>query len=712
MKHLSLALLMALLCGLVPVCAQIPANGFHISSATTIRSQTALAPLADYLSEYINAERTFTSIPNNGEIVLSTDDALATEGFRLDISPQRISICGGSYGGVFNGIQALFRLLPPEIYAKNCTLPVTVADTLLSDAPKYAYRGMMLDVCRTWMDAEAVKRYLDLLAYHNINKLHLHLTDDEGWRIEIKSHPELTEIGGFRGGDSPIKAVYGKWDQKYGGYYTQAQMREMIDYAAVRNIEIIPEIDLPGHSRNIGSVLPEIRCNFPPDTASTHGYDFRSAWCVAREANYTLLKEILDELCALFPSKYIHVGGDEVEMTQWESCPDCRELIKRKGMTDTHQLQELFMVRMSEILAANGKLPGVWNEAIETGKLSHETLVYGWENVKACLDATTKGYPTVVMPGQYFYFDMRQTPTEDGHDWAAIFDAKKVFGFDPSAQGFTPEQQRNIVGFEGTFFSEAYISHEPEKPDYLDYMCFPRICALGRIAWSGNAQGWDTYYKELVSEHYDRMASMGIRFRLFPPTVSYKEGTFTATTDDNSEIYYLIGDAPEEHRYTKPIKALKPHLYRFFTRYKTAHSPFVADKSYYQTLTPIVTLTTSMGESKQLPYANAATYKGMTRTQRTCGLQDWIVYTFAQPVKCREMVLQTGNRQLPRAIFTTGYAEISYDGLSYERAGELVKGSITLYPERPIKSVRLVSTCTDNGLPYVSIQPPRIKPVL
>lgn len=719
MKLRYLASILGALCSLLHAHAQpLPARQttlpgtYRISAGTQLSYETPLAPLAGYLREYINVGKASDSMSADDAIVLTTDPTLGREAYTLAVKPQRIEITGGDYGGVFNGIQALLRLLPPEVYAKACPLPVEVACTRIDDAPRFAYRGMMLDVARTWIGVDGVKRYIDLLSYHGINKLHLHLSDDEGWRIEIRSHPELTEIGGFRGGDSPVRPVYGKWDEKYGGFYTQDEMRGLIRYAAVRNIEIIPEIDLPGHSRNIASVHPEIRCNYPPDTLSTNGYDYRSAWCVAREENYALLADILGELCALFPSKYIHVGGDEVDMTQWKRCPDCQALMRQRGMADPHQLEDLFMQRMAAILSANGKRPAVWNEAVTTGDLAHDSRVYSWQSVKACLDATAKGYETVVMPGEYFYFDMRQTPHEDGHDWAAVFDAKKVFGFDFTDKGFSPEQMRNVVGLQAAFFSEAYVSHEPEKPDYLDYMCFPRICALARIAWRGNGEGWDAYYKGLVEKHYDRMAAMGIRFRLFPPKVSYKEGAFTVTADDGSEIYYTEGDTPEEHRYTCPVKTGKPHLYRFFTRYKTGRSPYVADKSYYRTLAPAVAITTSMGESRQFPLANAAGYKGLSRTARACRQQDWVLYTFEQPVKCREMYLQTGNRQLPKTIITTGYAEVSYDGATYERAGDLEKGSITLKPGRAVKAVRIVSTCDDNGTPYVTIQPPQIKPVL
>jgi len=684
-------------------------------------------PLTEYLREYGGTDSAGNLLPAGSAISLTLDPALEGEAYGLSVQPERIRITGGGYGGVFYGIQALLRLMPPEVYAGACKLSVEVACTRIEDAPRFAYRGMMLDVARTWIGLPEVKRYINLLSYHNINKLHLHLSDDEGWRIEIKSHPELTQIGGFRGGDSPVRPVYGKWDEKYGGYYTQEQMRELIGYAAVRNIEIIPEIDLPGHSRNIASVHPEIRCNYPPDTVSTNGYDYRSAFCVAREENYVLLKEIMDELCALFPSEYIHIGGDEVDMTQWKRCPDCQALMKKQGMTDPHRLEDLFLERVTAMLVANGKRPGVWNEAVKTGEFTRECRVYGWESIKACLEATGKGYRTVVMPGEYFYFDMRQSPHEDGHNWAAIFDARKVFGFDLNTKGFGEEQMRNVIGLQAAFFSELYVSHEPEKPDYLDYMLFPRICALSHIAWGNNNSGdWDAYYKELVAKHYDRMAAMGIRFRLFPPKVSYKNGIFTVTADDGSEIYYLEGDATdawipspglmpgstEEHRYTGPVTTAKPHLYRFYTRYKTARSPYVADKSYYRTIAPAVTITSSMSESAQFPYANASAYKSLARTQRACRVRDWILYTFEQPVRCREMYLQTGHQHLPKTIVTSGYAEVSYDGVKFEHAGDLEMGSIMLRPARAVKAVRIVSTAPDNGTPFVTIQPPQIKPVL
>lgn len=684
---------------------------FEFGPATAVTADEALLPLARYAAEYLGC-MTDPVRTGAGAVALTLDPGEPSEEYLLEIEPDHIRIGATTPGGVFNGLQALFRLLPPEIYARRGIPEGTaLACGILTDKPAFGYRGMMLDVARTWMEVPSLKRFIDLLSYHNINKLHLHLADDEGWRIEIKSHPELAEVGGFRGGDSPVVPVYGKWSEKYGGYYTQEQMRELIGYAALRNIEIIPEIDLPGHSRCIGSVHPEIRCSYPPDTAATAGTDYRSAWCVAREENYALLDDILGEICELFPSPYIHIGGDEVEVSQWEKCPDCRALMKRLAIADPHRLQDRFMERLSGMLAARGKRPAVWNEAAASGAFTRKSRVHGWESVDACLKAASQGYPTVVMPSECFYFDMRQTPREEGHSWASVFDARKTYGFDLRARGFTDRHLRHVEGFEAAFWSEIYVSHEPEKPDYIDYMCFPRLCALSRLAWSGNAEGWESYCHELISEHYDRLAAMGVGFRLFPPQLHYSNGLFTATTDDNSEIFYTMDGGRPKH-YTGPLRAVRPHRYRFFTRYKTGRSPAVAHDSYYRVIAPALTISSSMAESPRAPFSRAAAYKSPSRTRRTCRRGDWLLYTFEQPVACREIYLQTGHKQLPKTQITAGYAEVSYNGRDFKRIGKLENGSITLRPDRKIKAVRLVSTCHGNGTPYVTVQPPQIKPVL
>lgn len=668
-----------------------------------------LESLAEYITEYIPLrlidDRTWTA---GQSLRLLVDEALGEEAYRLEVTPQGVRITGGDYGGVFNGLQTLLQLLPPEVYTKHATLPMTVPACRIVDEPRFHYRGMMLDVARTWMDAERVKRHIDLMSHLKINKLHLHLSDDEGWRLEIKSHPELTEIGAWRGGDSPVWPVYGKWDEKYGGFYTQEQMRDMIRYAEVRNVEIIPEFDLPAHSRNIARVHPEILCNYTPDLEVTTGYDYRSVWCAAREENYRLLADILGEVAGLFPSEYIHIGGDEVDMTQWSRCPDCQALKSRERLADGHAIEQYFLGRVNRILEANGKRAAVWNEAIRGGALPRNIRVHGWEDVDACLEATAQGYRTIVMPGAYFYFDMRQSPHEDGHDWAAIFDVSKTYSFDFEKCGFSPAQEANVMGVEGAFWSEAYVSHEPEKPDYLDYMTFPRICALAEIGWSDGVREWPEFYRRL-KDYYSAMGAQGIHFRLMPPRVSYRNGMLSASVEDGSRLTYTE-EGFEEKPYTEPIRTQHPERFLFRSRYQSGRSPEVGAPAYYRTLRPAVKISTSMGESKEFPYVRAEEYRGIARTARSCREGDWIRYDFAEPLTCREIAVRTGNLQLPRFIFTTGYVELSADGETFERVGELVKGGWMLrHPESPIRAIRIVSTCEGNGCPYVTVQSPVVK---
>ena len=681
---------------------------FRLMPSHTIAvSSSTLAPLANYLAKHLNVE-----VGAKGEVVLKIDTALKSEEYRLSVATDRVEIAGGDYGGVFNGVATLMQLLPADVYSE-LTLPATIGCCRIEDKPCYAYRGFMLDVCRTWITKEAIMEYVDLLAYHKINKLRLHLTDDEAWRLEIKSHPELAEIGGFRGGDSPIWPRYGKWIEKWGGYYTQADMREIIAYAKVRNIEVIPEIDLPGHSLAMATMHPEILCNYSPNLDDTFGYDTRSAFCAAKEDNYTLLRDIIREVCQLFDTKYIHIGGDEVETSQWKRCPDCLALMKKLGYTEPQQLQAYFMRRIADMLAEYGKKPAVWNEAIDGGKLPASTLVFGWMGVKECRASAAKGYKTIVMPGQYFYFDMKQSKREPGHDWAAIFDWSKTYGVTLTSLGFTAEECKNVAGFEASFFSEAYASRTPEKADYLHYQTFPRMLSLAEIAWvSSDSRDEKTFYKAMT-EHYARLDAMGVAYRLMPPKVTFSEGVLSAKCDDGSTIYVqdVVNNVGEV--YTRPIATMKPERYVFVSRRGNATSPEAAVDGYFRTLMPQFTITSSMPEHATMTFAKAQGYGRLARTARTCDVGDWVQFTFAQAVSCRRMQVATGNFQLPRFIFEQGYAELSYDGKNFVRLGELENGMYIIEnPPHPIKAVRLVCTSRGNGAKYVSIQPPTIYPKL
>lgn len=684
---------------------------FTINDSTRITCPPELERLAVYLTDYLPLGIEPCDNTASGSIALRIDPAIAGEAYRLNVSEQSIVISAGTYAGAFNGVETLLQLLPETVYSQ-AVRPMEIGCCSIDDAPRYSYRGFMLDVCRTWIDKDKVKHYITILAHHKINKLHIHLSDDEAWRIEIKSHPELAEIGGFRGGDSPIWPRYGKWNERYGGYFTQEDMREIIEFAAIRNIEIIPEIDLPGHSLCLATMHPEVLCDYKPDLSASLGYDTRSALCATKESNYRLIEDILGELCDLFPSEYIHVGGDEVEMTQWKSCPSCRRFMQEQGMDDPHELEAYFMSRVEKMLRSKGKHAAVWNEAVNGGQLDAATHVYGWESIDACRKATAAGYSTVVMPGAYFYFDMKQSPREPGHDWAAIFDCRKVYSFSVDDAGFSPEQQSNISGFEATFFSEAYASRTPENTEYIEYQTFPRICALAEIAWSATPKDWDAFYDRL-RRHYRRMTAMNIHFRLFPPVVTYADGVLTAEVDDNSTIYYRREPLDEYIRYTAPIATDSPAEYSFVSRYFTATSPEAGTEAHFKTITPSFVITSSMPESETFSFAKAQNYGRLARTARAADVGDWVQFTFDKPVACRRMKVATGNFQLPRFIFENGYVEISHDGSTFHRAGDLTAGAYTIeYPARPIKAVRITCTSRGNGAAFVSIQPPTIYPLL
>ena len=688
-------------------------GAFAINSLTVVSPEDdSLQPLALYMLDYIGCKRASNICPDNNFIRLAIDGSLAEEAYALTVGRDGISIVGGGYGGVFNGIQTLFQLLPDEIYTRKCRMSIiSVGCCRVDDAPQFDYRGLMLDITRTWIDKERVKRYIDLASYHKLNKLHIHLCDDEGWRIEIKSHPELVGKGAWRGGDSPVKSVYGKWDERYGGFYTQEEMREIIAYAAVRNIEIIPEIDLPGHSRTMAQIHPEILCDYKPDSRLTAGYEYRSAWCVMREENYRLLEDILGEICELFPSEYVHVGGDEVDMAQWKRCPHCSDYAAAHCDNDYHRLEDLFMARVSDIVMRHGKRPAVWNEASVSGHLDKNTRVYGWESVEACLKATARGYKTIVMPGKYFYLDMRQSKYEDGHRWAAIFDVEDCSSFDFGKCGFTESQMENVAGVEAAFWSELYVSHNPESADYLDYQLFPRLCAVAETGW-GKDNGRADFLDRLWGRHRDRMAGMGVRFRLSPPTVTWSDGELTASAAEGEMLCWSRENESEWRPYSQPIRTDKPAEYIFRSVYRTGVSPETGCAEHYERIYPKFRITSTMPASEKFPLSNAESYSGVARTARTCHEGDSITFEFEQPLRCREIEFLTGYDYLQKYIFDTGYLETSTDGVHFERAAEIYGGRAKLTAPEPFRFARMVSTCNGNGTPFVTISSPVVKPLL
>lgn len=694
-----------------PTTESYTGGNFIITDKSTLVYDSAVRDAATYLLEYLPFKRILSSQKiMAGDVQLTVNKLLDSEEYHLVIDSKNIIITGGSYAGVFNGVQTLLQLLPAKVYEKNCKLPVAVPQCNITDSPQFSYRGFMLDVARTWISADKVKRYIDLMSHIKLNKLHFHLTDDEGWRIEIKSHPELAEVGGFRGGDSPVFPRYGKFYEKWGGYYTQQELKDIVAYASKRNIEVIPEIDMPGHSKALGAIHSDILCSYTPDKSRTNGLEIRNVWCAAKESNYALIEDIIREVSGIFTSEYIHIGGDEVNMSQWRKCPDCQRLKKEKGLENEKQIEDYFIARVSKILAKYGKKPAVWNEGIEGGLLPKSTRVHGWASIKKCLASTSKGYPTIIMPGHFFYFDMKQSSSEPGHTWAAIFDAKKVLSFDFAKQGFTAEHLKNVAGIEASFFSEIYIAHNPEKSDYLDYMLFPRLCALSEVAWSHERRSWDEFYTVLKESHYSRMDAMGVTYRLETPNVEYKDGKIYATTADNSTIYYTDTRTGRSSKYTKPIATSAPYAIEIQSFRGTGKSKKTGSKEYFARLKPAVTVTSSIPCSEKTPMTNAAKYSNsIVRTTRAAKAGDWIEYRFAEPVSCREIEAMTGHIYLRRCNLLKGYIEVSYDGKTFVKAADFDVAGATIKPTAAVHALKIVATSNSDAEDQIVIQSLKIK---
>ena len=691
-------------------------KNFTVSTSTTIVcGAEELKPLANYTLEYLKVGGVAKVAPKSNYISLSLDKALAEEEYTLAVSNESVKIVAGGYGGAFNGVQTLLQLLPSKVYTKQMALPAEVQGCEVKDKPKFAYRGFMLDVVRTFMTKEDVLRYIDYIAYHKINKLHWHLTDSQGWRIEIKSHPDLAKVAGYRGGDSPLRASLGKWNEKYGGYYTQEEIREIVAYATVRNIEIIPEVDLPGHSEALLRVYPNMLCNFENANMKENGnYDERNVVCATKEQNYVILEEILAEVCALFPSKHFHIGGDEVKLSQWEQCPDCSAWLKKNGYTDGYKLEDMFISRIQAILAKYGKVPGVWNEAAYGGGLSKEALVYGWKSAEVCKEVMMKGYRTIFMPQEYFYLDMRQGQLEEGRPIRrGAFDFRKTYSFDFADRGFTPEEASLVEGFEAPFWSEIALSHGGDvSTDFIEYQTFPRLCALAEQGWGKNGgKDWMHLHNRLYTHHYDRMVDMGLNFRITPSNVKYENGLLSVEKIDNSTIYYRKYGSNKVCRYKQAIRTDKPGMYTFWAEYRNIKSPEFAHASRYETLKPKVKMTSSMPESPEYPFSNVMqyTYNNM-RTTRTCHKGDWILFEFEEPVECREIEFWAGGYGVVARIVNPGYLEVSEDGVNFKRVAELENGCARLVNPRPIKAARIVSEATSVGNSEIRISSPMIYP--
>ena len=431
---------------------------------------------------------------NTAEIVIEKDNSQPSEGYSLDISESKINIKAVDAGGAFYAMQTLRQLLPSPLTPKRAT--VALPQLTITDFPKFQYRGMHLDVARHFFDVDFVKKYIANLAMLKMNKFHWHLTDDQGWRIEIKKYPELTKKGAFR--KETLIGHYNDTPQKfdgtrYGGFYTQEEIKEVVAFAAKHNVTIIPEIEMPGHATAAISAYPQLGCTGTQIPVATTWGVFDEIFYPS-EQTFTFLEDVLSEVISLFPGEYIHIGGDEAPKIQWHLCKLCQELIADLNLKDEHGLQSYFIQRIEKFVNSKGKKIIGWDEILEGG-LAPNATVMSWRGTQGGIDAAKQKHDVIMTPNSHAYFDYYQSD-KPGEPLAigGFIPLKKVYAFHPIPAELDASEAKHILGAQANLWTE-YISTEKQ----VEYMIFPRILALSEVVWSGASENLEKDYPEFLT---------------------------------------------------------------------------------------------------------------------------------------------------------------------------------------------------------------------
>ena len=483
-------------------------------------------------------------------VSLNTSYDIPEEGYKLSINgDQKVDLKASSVSGLFYGFQSFRQLCDPELETGSRPTSTKVPMCIIEDSPKFGYRGMHLDVSRHFFDVEFVKTYIDMIALHKMNVFHWHLTDDNGWRIEIDKYPLLTEKSAWR-----VDRRHEPWKKQsppleneiatYGGYYTKDQIREVIEYASKRNIAVIPEIEMPGHTSEVFSAYPELSCkgDYIPVNPGSY-WPNTDIFCAGNDKVFTFLENVLEEVIDLFPGRYIHIGGDEADKMNWEKCPKCQDRIASESLKNEHELQSWFIKRIEKfILSKDRKLVG-WDEILEGG-LAKTATVMSWRGMDGGIESAKAGHDVIMCPTSHCYFDYYQANPETSPEaFGGYTTLKKVYSFDPVPPELSNEEAKFILGGQGNLWTE-YV----QTPERAQYRVLPRMSALSEVLWSG--PGSNSY-----EDFYSRLKRLLLRFDIMEWV--YAPGSFFVnilseqTEDSGSYAIKLISEKPgEEIRYT------------------------------------------------------------------------------------------------------------------------------------------------------------------
>ena len=506
--------------GIIPLPStyELKPGTFYITGQSSIgidKSDPEMTALANYFNEEIS-DATGFSLPvnNSGTIIfqLGEHKELGEEGYQLSISSDQLILSAYKHHGIFNGIQSVFQLLPPEIKSKTVQADATWSINCIevTDKPQFAWRGLMLDVSRHFFTKQEVKKFIDQMAEYKYNVFHWHLTDDQGWRLEVKSLPRLTAIGAWR-----APRVGNWWEREpqlptdslsYGGYYTTEDIREIVEYAQQRYVTIVPEIDIPGHSMAALSAYPEISCTGGPfhvNVGNTFYTEIENSLCAGNEQTFEILDSVFAEVARLFPSPYIHIGGDECYKGFWEKCPKCKMRMQKEHLKNLEELQSYFVKRVAAMVQKRGKQVIGWDEILEGG-LAPETIVMSWRGMKGGIEAAKQGHSVIMTPTDHCYLDFYQgDPTVEPNTYSMLRlqDCYKYQLIPDSVDASL------IMGGQGNLWTES-VPHYRQ----VEYMIWPRALAISETLWTdARLRNWK-FFVNRVEQQFERFDRSGVNY--------------------------------------------------------------------------------------------------------------------------------------------------------------------------------------------------------
>jgi hexosaminidase len=598
-----------------PVRLEIKQGSFILDKATVVKVQTKdkdAQRVVHFFTDYVKRLTGFELKDQKSkgkEIVFSIEkiSEIGEEGYLIAVNPNGITVKANTSKGLFYGVQSLLQTLP---FARTNAL-VEIPSMEIKDYPRFGWRGMMLDVSRHFFSPELVKEFIDLLAAYKMNVFHWHLVDGAGWRLEIKKYPKLTEQAAWRVDDwgkpwnwAEIEFNADRSKATYGGYYTQEQAKDIVAYAQARNITVVPEIEMPGHSEEVMAAYPEVSCNGKNSFGQSGNFlasKVENAYCAGNEQSFTFLEDVLTEVLAIFPSKYIHVGGDEVDKTSWKTCPKCQARMKNEQLKNENELQSYFMRRMEKFLVSKNRKMIGWDEILEGG-LAPEATVMSWRGEAGGIEAAKMGHDVVMTPGYPLYFDHYQGDPETEPAAIGGFNTlKRVYNYEPIPAELTADEGKRVLGSQANLWTE-YIP----TAEQVEYMILPRMPALAEVLWSTKEQRNWASFTDRLQPHLVGFEQNGLHYSKgnfkveIKPIVANNQLSIALEAEKTEGIIYYTTDGSIPSKTS--IKYDKPFT---VNSSMTVKAILVIDNKVMSTKPAEQSFTFNKATGKSAEYANA-----------------------------------------------------------------------------------------------------------